>query len=316
MSEDTPGQMGCVIDQVATDAALVSMSASAGRSVVFGDSRPSLRGNWEAMKARGVTAILMPQLAEKYFPTRKADYQARGTCVGRGTYRAVWLSYLAALDRKVMPGRPIVVAYEPIYAGARVEVGRGRLGSDDGAVGAYAAQFVSQFGVCDRNRFGAIDLSVDSPQGREDLAVAWGAPGKGVPAEVEAACAKHRFDAHFAKNVTEQMDAVSAFFPGAFCRNRLNGPRDANGMSRPAGSGAHCEAVVGVFITPAGDDALLMQQSWGNQPSGPSVLKIKNHPDYQLPQGCYGITASDQARVFTNGAESWHFEPREGSAWT
>lgn len=309
MTEPFIGPMGCILEPVATEAVLVAMSADGGKPV-FGDARPSLKGHWERLKAQGVTAVLMPQLMSKYFPNRKADFQKRGTCVARGTYRAVMLSYLNAIDQKRILGRPAVIAYEPIYVGSRVEVGGGRL-SGDGSVGAWAGKWCSQFGVCERNRFGSIDLSVDDPVGREDLAVSW----RSVPQEVKAACALHKFDAHYAETVEDQKDALAAGFAGAYCRNRLNGPRDQNGISRPAGSGAHCECLAGIAVAQNGEDVFLYQQSWGNQPSGPAVLKLKDGFEYEMPQGCYGLYESDHRKSMGGFSESWHFECREGSQW-
>jgi hypothetical protein len=304
------GPMGCVLDQAATEAVLVAMAAS-GHTPIFGDARPQLKGYWAALKAKGVTSVLMPRLMTKFYPNRRADLQRRGTCVARGTYRAVMLSYLNAIDQKRLLGRPAVIAYEPIYVGSRVDIGGGRI-SGDGAVGAWAGQWCSVYGVCERNRYGSTDLSVDSPEGREDLAVGW----RAVPAEVKAASALHKVDAHYAKTVEDQKDALAAGFAGAYCRNRLNGPRDANGIARPAGPGAHCEALCGIAVAANGEDVLLYQQSWGNQPSGPAKLKLRDGQEYDLPQGCYGLYESDHRASMGQWSESWHFEFPEGSQWS
>ena len=309
MTEPVFGPMGCILDPVATEAVLVAMSADGGKPI-FGDARPSLKGHWSRLKAQGVTHVLLTQLFTKYFPNRKADYQGRGTCVARGTYRSVNTSYLNAIDQKIILGRPAVIAYEPIYVGSRNEVGGGRL-NGDGSVGAWAAKWVSMYGVCERNRYGAIDLSVDSPAGREDLAVSW----RSVPPEIKAACALHRFDAHYCETVEDQKDALAAKFAGAYCRNRLNGNRDADGIARPAGSGAHCEALVGIAVAKNGEDVFLYQQSWGSQPGGPAVLKLRDGYEYELPQGVYGLYESDHKASMGQFSESWHFECREGSQW-
>lgn len=308
--EDSPGPMGCVLDEAITDSVTVAMQAC-GQDPIFTGSRPELAGNWSRLKSQGVKAVLLPRIASAYFPDRPADYQRRGTCVARGTYRAAWLSYLHSINAKLLPGKPIILAYEPIYGGSRVEIGKGRIGGD-GSVGAWAADWLRLYGACERAKYQSADLSEDTPTGQESIAVEWGS--NGIPADVEAACKKHPFRTHRTLNVEQQMDAVSGGYAGAFCRGRLNGSRDKYGMSRPAGSGAHCEAVVGVFVAHNGEDAVLMQQSWGNQPSGPAVLKMQDG-EFPLPQGCYGLFASDQAAVWKNFAESWHFEPLENSSW-
>jgi hypothetical protein len=322
MTDQEPGPMGCYLDQAATEATLVRLISS-GELPIFGD-RPTLKGTWSRLKSRGVKAVLLPKLMEKYFPGRGADFQNgsrgakpapdEGTCVGRGTYKACNLSYLAALDSRQIPGRPVIIAYEPIYAGARMKIGKGRI-RGGGAVGAWAGEFCSRYGtICrgDAGDGGRWPLP-DTPIGRTDLASSWGR--KGLPEDITAACGQHKFEAHYCRSVEEQMDALAAGFAGAFCRGTLNGSRDKYGMSRPGRSGAHCEAVVGVFVAHNGEDAILMQNSWNNQPSGGSVLHIDGGERYELPQGVYGIMASDQRRVWKSFAESWHFQPGAQSAW-
>lgn len=311
--------LGCILDQAATEATIVRMQAS-GQQPLFGDV-PQLRGTWDRLKARGVKAVLLPQLMDKYFPGRPADFQNgspgtrpapdEGTCVGRGTYRACMLSYLHAIDSRQIVGRPVVIAYEPIYAGSRTVIGGGRL-RGGGSVGAWAAEWVSRYGCVSRHKCGSLSLE-DTPIGRTDLAAKWGR--NGVPISVMQTGANHRFDAHFAENVDQQLDCLAAGFAGAFCRSRLNGKRDQYGMSRPAGQGNHCEAVVGVFVGHNGEDAILMRQSWKDAPGGPSTLKLHGGETYQLPQGCYGIFADDQRNVWSRWAESWHFQPKPESGF-
>jgi hypothetical protein len=310
---------GALIDPAVTDATVISLMA-AGNQPICGDN-PGIKGSWSRLKARGVKAVLLPQLMTKYFPRRGADFQNgnrnaspapdTGTCVSRGTYRAAMLSYLQQIDSGNLYGKPTILAYEPIYGGGRMNIGKGRMGSGGGMYGGWAAEFLSRYGACARNRYGSIDLSVDDPIGRTDLARDWG--NRGVPKEVLEACV-HKFDAHLARTIDDQMDALACGFGGAFSRNVTGGQRDANGMSRLSAPAAHCECVVGVFVAHNGEDAILMQNSWKDQPGGGSALKMADGNEYLLPQGCYGVFSEDQARALKSG-ESWHFELKQGNEW-
>jgi hypothetical protein len=311
--------MGALIDPGVTDATVVRMLAY-GAQPICGDN-PAIKGTWDRLKARGVACVMMPHLMSKYYPRRHADFQNgnrnaspapdTGTCVSRGTYRACMLSYLKAIDEKKIQGRPAVIAYEPIYGGGRMTIGKGRLGSGGGMYGGWAAEWVSRYGCCERNRYGTIDLSVDDPIGRTDLARDWGQ--RGIPQQIMDA-STHKFDAHLARTIDDMLDVLACGFAGAMSGNVTGGPRNQYGMSRLSQPAGHCEAVVGVFVAQNGEDGVLRQNSWKDQPTGPATLVMANGKEYALPQGCYGVTASDQEKAL-RGGESWHFEPQEGSEW-
>lgn len=280
----------------------------AGDPVSFGAARPELKGFWQQCVSRGITGIFLQDAERELFgENRPADFQQRGTCVSRGTYRACQDSWLYSLARKGTIGRPVLIAYEPIYAGSRVNVGRGQLGGEDGSVGAWAAQYVHDYGLLERAVYGSVDLS----ESREDLAVAWGAPGRGVPGELLQASSPFRAISHKAENVEELADCIAAGYAVAFCSNTLWGDRDGSGMARPSGRGGHCEEVCGVFLTADGDLGFVRQQSWGVRPRGPDVLSCKGGAMKTLRQGAYGAYAADLQRALQQG-EAWAFEIRTG----
>lgn len=313
---------GCLIDPAVRDATVVSLVA-AGRNPIS-DDNPAIRGAWGRLKARGVMAVMLPQLMFKFFPNRQNDFQNGsrsaqpapdgGTCVARGTYRATTLSYLRAIDERKIVGRPVIFAYEPIYGGGRVTIGKRRLGRSGGMYGGWAAEWASRFGMVDRNRFGLHDLSQDTAIGRTDLASDWGY--NGPPAEVIEAAKKHPFDAHLSRTADEAADCLACGFAGAFSRSWAGqGQRDQYGMVRPSPS-AHCETLCGIFQAYNGEDGFLHWQSWGqNTPSGNNQLKLKDGSTYTLPPGCYGVRRSDVEKAFQGNGESWHFECREGSQY-
>ncbi len=110
----------------------------------------------------------------------------------------------------------------------------------------------------------------------------------------------------------EMADCLAAKVGMAFCSNVIWGPRDASGVSHPASTGGHCEAVCGVYLDEHGDLGFVRQQSWGDQPSGPSVLKYAGGT-IQLRQGSYGAKAVDLASALSGGGEVWGY--RAGFAY-
>jgi hypothetical protein len=124
----------------------------------------------------------------------------------------------------------------------------------------------------------------------------------------------HKFDAHLARTIDDTLDVLACGFAGAMSSNLTGGPRDQYGMSRMSEPTGHCETVVGVFVAHNGEDGVLRQNSWKDSPSGPTTLNLANGQEYKLPQGCYGVTASDQEKAL-RGGESWHFECKAGSEW-
>lgn len=295
--------LGWIRDDLSVEAFCEHLDA-AGTPAVFSAGQPSLAGYWRAVVARGETGIFLQDAeAELFGHTLPAENQRRGTCVSRGTMRAVRDAYYWNLCQAEAVARPVDLAFEPIYAGSRVQIGQGRLGRGDGSVGAWGAQFVHDFGVLERGVYGSLDLS----QPREDFAVTWGAPGDGVPAEILEACRQHPVGAcHFCPTVESIADAVAAGFAVAYCSNLIWGDRDHTGMARPVSSGGHCEEVCGVFTGLKGDLCFVRQQSWGSRPGGSDLLSYAGGTK-RLRQGSYGAFAEDMAKGLRGGGEAWAF---------
>ncbi len=270
----------------------------------FAQAQPSLSGHWERLVGRGMTRVLAQDFELAVLGANlPADFQRRGTCVGRGTYRAIQDSYFYDLAYGHVVGVPAQLAFEPIYAGSRVNIGGGRLGRGDGAVGAWAAQFVREYGVVRRGRYGSVDLS----QPNEGTAVDWGNPGGGVPREVLDEGRQHRVIVHRVRHVMEMPDCLAAGYFMAYCSPYVWGDRDRNGMSRLSERGAHCTEINGVFLLPNGDTAFSDQQSWGQLPNGPDVLQTAGGP-VKLRPGAYGAYAGDLQKGLDDGGECWAFK--------
>ena len=81
-----------------------------------------------------------------------------GSCVGFGTTAAVE----ASMVYQIYTGKQEEwkeLCQEITYGGSRVEIGKKRLGRSQGSIGAWAAEFVKQYGVLPRGVYGKYDLT-------------------------------------------------------------------------------------------------------------------------------------------------------------
>jgi hypothetical protein len=153
-------------------------------------------------------------------------------------------------------------ATEAVYGLARVDVGGGEMGTEDGAVGAWAAKAVSTFGTVSRDVVGPYD-------GKR--ASSWGYYG--VPAEIKAKAVKHKVKtAALVASYEELEDALANGYPVPVCSNQgFTLTRDRQGFCQPKGVWGHCMLIVGV----RSDDrpGACIFQSWGpDVPDGPLAL--------------------------------------------
>lgn len=275
--------------------------AKAGRSPWARDV-PSLRGHWKRQVKRGVAGVFNWQAEEHYFGRRSADFQRRGTCVGRGTWRAISDSYLNALLIRGQIGRPVLPAWEPIYRGSRVVVGKNRLGNGDGSVGAWAAMWLDLYGFVERLKYAGVDLSSGNNE-------SWAVQNGAIPPAVLEAGKRVSVKAWRCRDCDDFADAIASGFSVAWCRDQLFGDRDANGFAREDGRGAHCECLRGVLRLDNGETAFVCQQSWGdNNPSGPDVLQYLEGRKIRLPFGAYGLRWETVERALRGGWEAWAFQ--------
>lgn len=179
--------------------------AGAGRPRDFGwIPDPEIRAEWLrkqdrpyfadhaaeiAGSGRGQQALLVPYLekasGQKYFPS----IQDIGDCTSHAM--AMGVNILTGVQI-VMHGRPerwvAPAATEPIHAGARVEIGGSKIKSRrDGACVSWAGDWVQQYGVLLRQKYGDIDLTTYNPS----LARQWGSRYVGVPDSLEAIAKEH-----------------------------------------------------------------------------------------------------------------------------
>lgn len=306
------GATGWIRDDEAV-AAFVSSGIPQPHRIAKADGVP-LAGYWQSLIARGVKGVFIPDAELELFGRyREPELQRRGTCVGRGTFRALQDSWYWRLAKRGVIGKPVTFAYEQLYGDARVAVGHGELGraarnpNNDGCIGAWAAQALHDIGIVPRGQYGTIDLTRD----REDLAVQWGDPGYGAPASLHKFCYRARacFDC---RTIEGMADAIAAGYAVAYCSNLLYGANDADGYARPEDAGGHCEEYCGVFLDRSGNLCFLKQGSWGSDyPGGAHVLQYAGGQKTMRP-GCSGIRAEHVEAGLKDGGEAWAFDLFDG----
>jgi hypothetical protein len=241
-------QFGWVNDPAAVARVLASLPQPR-----FGPAAPHLAGS-----GVGKTVLLSDaakRVTGKHLP---AQQQPRGTCVSRGWSRSV--DYLQCV--LIAQGQPFEyrsISHAAVYGMAR-EIG-GMLSDQDGAVGAWAAKAVAQWGTVTN------DDAHDRDAGDDDLAVEWGRAG--CPSAVKELARKHLVRTVSQVTSAEQArDALGNGYPVACCSDQgFTMQRDDRGRCRPEGHWSHCMMWSGYR-----DDRrlFLVEQSWGqNVPSGP-----------------------------------------------
>jgi hypothetical protein len=189
------------------------------------------------------------------FPSRNQGQV--GSCVSFGTACAIEITTACEIAQgELEESRDLV--QEIIYAGSRVEIGKGRF-SSDGSIGAWAADYVKSYGVLSRGIYKTYDLTKYS----ETRCRAWGAPKAGVPDDLEPEI--RQFPVRGITLVKTWAEAKSALAQGhgiAVCSNqgfRLS--RDKLGFATASGNWGHCMAIIGYQTV--GREGGFIMNSWG-----------------------------------------------------
>ncbi|HEV2174578.1 MAG TPA: hypothetical protein VGR71_13470 [Nitrospira sp.] len=178
------------------------------------------------------------------------EIQTIGDCVSKGIQRAavmLWCTRIALNGfNESVPGVP---ASEAIYALGRHEIGHDRLGTEDGLVVGWGLQGVMDYGILLRGVYGGIDLTTYSGQ----RAKIWGAPGAGLPNQLEPIA--RQLPVKAAVPIKSWQDGINAMYNGEplfggsnhipALRNGIYLGRDALGFINLGGRGAHCTIFTG-----------------------------------------------------------------------
>jgi hypothetical protein len=261
----------------------------------FASAAPDLAGGGE-----GKTVLLWKTLEQVTGRPYEFDRQTIGDCVSHGNGLASDLIESAQIvlenSGETWSGR---AATEVIYGGSRVEIGGGRVWGD-GSVGAWAAKWLSTYGVVPRGKYGDIDLTnYDGQRARQ-----WGRSG--VPDALEPIARQHPVTAITLVDTYEAArDAIAGGHPVSVCSNQgFAMTRDSSGFCRPQGRWGHCMCFVGT-VGDSRRPGLICFNSWGDylqgSPRGP----------LEIPDGGFAVDA-DVAHRMLQAGDSFAFAGLKG----
>lgn len=222
-----------------------------------------------------------------------------GSCVAFGTVRAIEYTMLA----EIMAGDPEMFAalsVEPVYAGSRVEVGKGKI-TGDGSIGAWAATFVRDWGVIPATVIGTHDLTNYS----EGRCRQWGRSG--CPDDLEVLARSHPVRAvtqvktwHQAKQALVNGHGIAISSSQGFTMRR-----NEWGECQASGIWQHCMCLSGYTTLENGRELGRIDNSWGpDAHSGPLG------PGNPGPEGFY--SDSDVIHGMLAKGDAWVFATVDG----
>ena len=157
-----------------------------------------------------LTKFLEAQLSGR-FPIHT---QTIGDCVSHGYGLGVDILSATQIQAGAAESFPGETATEIIYAGSRVEIGKGKCGAEDGSVGAWAAEFVTTYGTLLRDKYSKLDLTTYDGQTAKKL----GAPKAGVPDPLEPLTREHPIKTtSLVRSYPEARDAIANGYPVPVC---------------------------------------------------------------------------------------------------
>lgn len=199
-------------------------------------------------------------------PTPMKNQNPIGSCVAFGNSLAAFNTMAGNIVLGNAQEELRDICEEVTYAGARVDVGKGRI-RGDGAVGAWAAKYLTEEGgFVDRGVHEGIDLSTYDP----NRCRSWG--NTGAPAAIKALAKQHNIrTTTMVKSWEEAKKALAQGYGIGVCSDiGFEGTRDANGVIPARGSWNHCMCLDGYHTHTDGKEYGHIQNSWGaNYHRGP-----------------------------------------------
>lgn len=300
MGETITWNFGLVRAPQITEAFIASLSAPN-----FAQAAPHLRGTGEGKNVFAWT--LEEQILGKRLPAW--NQSSIGSCVSHGWGRAVQDLMLVQIASGTDEWPSAEVCREAIYGGSRIEVGNGQLGGEDGSVGAWAAKWVSGWGILLYKKYGSVDLS-----GGYSVERCRSYGSRGVPSDLETEAKLHPVqDTALITSVEQARDAIANLKFVAICgSNGRTMQRMSGGWCPVEGNWGHCQELPGVCVakggrqSPWGGDgaapyagsrpAFVYRNSWGDYlGSANNRVMLDNGNEIELPDGCYLSTFEEVA---------------------
>lgn len=184
-------------------------------------------------------------------------------------------------------------AIEPIYYGARIVIGGGRI-RGDGAVVAHAVKYMAEYGVLAKLKYGQIDLTEYSVE----RCRRWGS-GSGFPKTLEKISKENTIGAYSrVKSWEELRDSIANGHPIIVgSKYGFSSETDDEGFCRYSTTWNHAMAVIAVDDNSKRKGAMI-SNSWGRD-----WLRIKKRKLNQ-PDGCFWVDAETIDAMMRNG-DAW-----------
>jgi len=229
--------------------------------------------------------------------------QTIGDCVGQAYGLAVDLLSATQIHKNGLAERWVSKAStEAAYAGSRYEIGytvyhNRRLLQGDGSYGVYCAEFLRDYGVLVRKKYGDVDLTQYDAQIARD----WGK--NGVPDELEPIARKHPVRSFaLVRSYNDCRDAIANGYPIVFCsgvgfnpncRTHNRGGRDRFGFLKECGTWYH--AMAGIACDDKSNrPGILIQNSWGRN-------WVRGGKRHRQPDGSFWVDAATIDKMCQEG---------------
>jgi len=237
--------------------------------------------------------VLLHKYLEKALGEIIPHHQLIGDCVGQAYGFAIdTLSATQIYGLGLAERWNAKASTEAAYAGSRYEIGyqlhgNARLLAFDGSHGSYCAEFLRDYGVLVRKRYGNIDLTTYSAKIARD----WGK--NGVPDQLEPLAKQHPIRSFaLVRSYEEVRDAIANGYPVVFCsdvgfnpecQEHNPGGRDSMGFLNRCSTWYHAMAAVAVDDT--NRPGVLIVNSWGPD-------WVKGPKRHGQPEGSFWVDAS------------------------
>lgn len=186
--------------------------------------------------------------------------QEIGDCIGEAsTLGAEFLTATQIVYHKKAEEWRGHYSVEVTYAGSRVEAGGGRIRWRDGSYGAWAAEYLRDYGVVLRGVYGEHDLT----RYRPDLGRKWGR--EGVPDELDEIAKEHPIKTTaLVQSWEEAADSIANGFPVLLCSSiGYNNTRDKEGFLDQTKTWNHAMLLAGMDRRRGKREGGLIINSWG-----------------------------------------------------
>lgn len=245
------------------------------------------------------------------------DQKQVGSCVGFGNGRATqdtMLNEVASGQPEKWPGAE--VCPEIIYGGSRVEIGGGGL-NGDGSVGVWARDWLVNYGVVIRGKYGNLDVTTYSESTCRRLG------DQGIPADVEAMAKIHPItDGTMVTTADGLWTALGAGYGVPVCSGQgFTTSRNAAGFCTRSGTWNHCMCYRARFVHPTKGRCVVEQNSWDDYLGSSNntfqyVAADGTTQTETLPMGCFCVELATAAAALTErdtfalaGLKGWEADP-------